>query len=219
MAHQFSSLTFTDNVKDVQREMGSRSANEKLTERGSPNDTFSDAEKDFISRRDGFYLSTVGETGWPYLQFRGGPAGFLRVLDDRTLAYADVTGNRQYISIGNLRSNPRAALFFMDYPNQARLKILGTTEVLAWNEAPDWKNQLLLPDRGRPERVVLIHLSAFDWNCSQHIPQRWTLEELKQTSLFERIQSLETEIQRLSAEIAKDTDIRPDRKVTFVDRT
>jgi predicted pyridoxine 5'-phosphate oxidase superfamily flavin-nucleotide-binding protein len=203
MAHQFSSLTFTDNVKDVQREMGSRPANEKLTERGSPNDIFSAFEKDFISRRDGFYLSTVGETGWPYIQFRGGPAGFLHVVDDSTLAYADVTGNRQYISTGNLRSNPRAALFLMDYPHQARLKILGTTEVIPWSEAPDWKNQLLLPDRGRPERVVLIHLAAFDWNCPQHIPQRWTLEELKQTSLFERVQSLEAEVQRLRAELTK----------------
>jgi predicted pyridoxine 5'-phosphate oxidase superfamily flavin-nucleotide-binding protein len=203
MAHQFSSLTFTDNVKDVQREMGSRPANEKLTERGSPNDIFSPSEKDFISHRDGFYLSTVGETGWPYIQFRGGRAGFLHVVDDRTLAYADVTGNRQYISTGNLRSNPRVALFLMDYPHQARLKILGTTEIIPWNEAPEWKSNLLFDDRSRPERVVLIHLAAFDWNCPQHIPQRWTLEELKQTPLFERIQSLEAEVQRLRAELTK----------------
>ena len=202
MAHQFSSLLFTDSVKDVQREMGSRPANEKLTQRGSPNDTFGDFEKDFISRRDGFYLSTIGETGWPYVQFRGGPTGFLHIVDDRTLAYADVTGNRQYISTGNLHSNPRAALFLMDYPHQTRLKILATTEVLPWSEAPDWKSQLLLPDRGRPERIVIIHLAAFDWNCPQHIPQRWTIDELRQTPLFERIQSLEAEVQKLRAELA-----------------
>jgi predicted pyridoxine 5'-phosphate oxidase superfamily flavin-nucleotide-binding protein len=203
MAHQFSTLTFTDSVKDVQREMGSRPANEKLTERGSPNDTFTSHEKDFISRRDGFYLATVGESGWPYIQFRGGPSGFLHIVDDHTLAFADVTGNRQYISTGNLRANPRVALFLMDYPHQARLKVLGTTETLPWSEAPDWKNQLPLPDRGRPERVVLIHLAAFDWNCPQHIPQRWTIDELKQTPLFERIQMLETEVKKLRAQIAE----------------
>jgi len=202
MAHQFSSLTFTDSVKDVQREMGSRPANEKLTERGSPNDTFGDDEKDFVSRRDGFYISTVGETGWPYIQFRGGPPGFLKVVDDHTLAYADVTGNRQYISAGNLRFNPRAALFLMDYPHQARLKILGTTELILWKDAPAWKDQLLLPERARPERVVLIHLAAFDWNCPQHIPQRWTADELKQTPIIKHIESLEAEVKRLRKELA-----------------
>ena len=170
MAHKFSALTFTDKVAAVQREMGTRSANEKLTERGTSNDTFSDFEKDFISRRDGFYISTVGETGWPYIQFRGGPVGFLHIIDDRTLAYADVTGNRQYITTGNLSSDPRAAFFHMDYPHQARLKILGTTEIIPWNDAPEWKHQLLIDDKARPERVVIFHLAAFDWNCPNTSP-------------------------------------------------
>ncbi|HTD96558.1 MAG TPA: pyridoxamine 5'-phosphate oxidase family protein [Edaphobacter sp.] len=203
MPHQFSTLTFTDDVAEVQREMGSRPANEKLTERGPQNDTFGPHEKAFITARDGFYLSTVGKTGWPYVQFRGGPTGFLRVLDDRTLAYADITGNRQYITTGNLRSNHRASLFLMDYPNQTRLKILGTVEVTPWSKAPDWKNDLLIPDRSRPERAVLIHLAAFDWNCPQNIPQRWTIEELHQTPLFDRIRSLEQEVKDLRAKLAK----------------
>jgi uncharacterized protein len=203
MAHQFSTLTFTDKVAAVQREMGSRPANEKLNERGPSNDIFSDFEKDFISRRDGFYISTVGETGWPYIQFRGGPNGFLHVLDDRTLAYADITGNRQYITTGNLRSDPRAALFLMDYPHQARLKILANIEIIPWSEAPAWKAELKIPERGRPERVVIIHLAAFDWNCPQHIPQRWTIEELKHTPLFTRMQSLEAEVKKLRAELAQ----------------
>ena len=197
MAHQFSTLTFTPNVAAVQSEMGSRPANQALTQRGPANDTFGPDEKSFIAARDGFYLSTVGETGWPYIQFRGGPVGFLRGLDDRTLAYADITVNRKYITTGNLRSNDRAALFLMDYPHQARLKILGHVEVTPWNEAGDWKLSLPLPERGRPERAIRIHLAAFDWNCPQHIPQRWTLEELKQTDLFQRIQSLEDEVKRL----------------------
>ena len=147
MAHQSSSLAFTDDVAAVQREMGSRNANEKPNDRGPANDTFSEFEKDFISRRDGFYISTVGKTGWPYIQFRGGPTGFLHVLDDRTLAYADITGNRQYITTGNLRSNDRAALFLMDYAHQGRLKILGHVKVLPWKEAPDWKSQLKIPQK------------------------------------------------------------------------
>ena len=130
MAHQFSSLTFTADVTEVQREMGSRPANEMLNQRGPANDTFGPDERAFIAARDGFYISTVSETGWPYVQFRGGPTGFLHVLDDRTLAYADITGNRQYITTGNLRSNPHAALFLMDYPHQTRLKILGDVEVI-----------------------------------------------------------------------------------------
>ena len=211
MAHQFSTLTFTDDIKAVQREMGSRSANEKLTERGSANDTFGDFEKDFISRRDGFYISTIGESGWPYIQFRGGPVGFLHIVDDRTLAYADITGNRQYITTGNLRTDNRAALFLMDYPYQSRLKILANVESIPWNEAPDWKNQLKIPPKGRPERLVLIHLAAFDWNCPQNIPQRWTLEELKQTQLFDRIQSLEDEVRNLRTELAQArSDAPPD---------
>jgi uncharacterized protein len=202
MAHQFSSLIFTDDIKAVQHEMGSRPANEKLTERGPANDALSAFEKDFIGRRDGFYISTVGETGWPYIQFRGGPAGFLHIRDDHTLAYADITGNRQYITTGNLRSNDRAALFLMDYPHQARLKILGHVEVIPWSAAPDWKGQLKIDAKGRPERVILIHLSAFDWNCPQHIPQRWTIDELKQTPFFQRVEALEQENRDLRAALA-----------------
>lgn len=202
MAHQFSKLTFTDDIKAVQREQGSRPANEKLTERGPANDTLGEFEKDFISLRDGFYISTVGSSGWPYIQFRGGPVGFLHIVDDRTLAFADVTGNRQYITTGNLRSNDRAALFLMDYPHQARLKMLAHVEVIPWNKAPAWKDQLLIDSKARPERVVILHLAAFDWNCPQHIPRRWTIEELQQTSLFTRIKSLEQEVSDLRAKLA-----------------
>jgi hypothetical protein len=203
MAHQFSSLTFTDDVKAVQREQGSRPANEKLTGRAPANDTLGPAERDFIARRDGFYLATAGSSGWPYIQYRGGPAGFLHILDDRTLAFADVTGNRQYISTGNLRSNPRAALFLMDYPNQSRLKLLADIEVIPWSEAPAWKSTLPLPDRARPERVVLLRLAAFDWNCPQHITPRWTAEELERTPLIQRLHALEEENRRLRATLAK----------------
>lgn len=206
MAHQFSTLTFTDDVADVQREMGSRPANEKLTECSPADDIFTPDERAFIAARDGFYIATVGATGWPYIQFRGGPNGFLHVLDDRTLAYADITGNRQYITTGNLRTNHRATLFLMDYPHQSRLKILGTVEITPWDESPAWKDQLPIPDHGRPERVVLIHLAAFDWSCPQHIPQRWSVEEFQQTPLFARIKTLEQEVQTLRAKLAAGTE-------------
>ena len=203
MAHQFSTLTFTDDVAAVQREMGSRPSNEKLTERGPANDTFGPYERAFVAARDGFYISTIGATGWPYIQFRGGPVGFLSVRDEHTLAYADVTGNRQYITTGNLRGNQHAALFLMDYPHQTRLKLLANAETIPWSKAPDWKAELKLPERGRPERVVLLHLAAFDWNCPQHIPQRWTIDELKQTTFFERVESLEEEVRTLKAALAE----------------
>ena len=199
MAHQFSSITFTPSVQQVQREQGSRPANEKLTERGPVNNTLGPQETAFIAARDGFYQATVTQTGWPYVQFRGGPAGFLHVLDDRTLAYADITGNRQYISTGNLRADDRVALFLMDYAHQTRLKILGHAELTPWADAADWKDALPIPPRGRPERAIRIHIAAFDWNCPQNIPQRWTIDELRSTDLFARIQSLEEENGQLRA--------------------
>jgi uncharacterized protein len=209
MAHQFSGLTFTDDVTEVQREMGSRPANEKLTERGPANDTFGPYERAFIAARDSFYISTISSTGWPYIQFRGGPTGFLNARDDHTLAYADVTGNRQYITTGNLRGNQHAALFLMDYPHQTRLKLLSDVEIIPWSKAPDWKAELKRSEHSRPERVVLLHLAAFDWNCPQHIPQRWTIEELKQTTFFERVESLEQEISTLKAALAEAQRSRP----------
>jgi uncharacterized protein len=202
MPHEFSNLTFTPSVKEVQTEMGSRNAGEMLNKRGAPNDQLGPDEKYFISLRDGFYMSTIGETGWPYIQFRGGPAGFLHVLDDNTIAFADVTGNRQYISTGNLRANHRVALFLMDYPTQSRLKILGEAEIIPWQGAGDWRNSLPLPPKGRPERILRIHVAAFDWNCPQHIPQRWTLEELQHTEFGHHVRQLEKENRELRAALA-----------------
>ena len=173
--------------------MGSRTAGEKLNERGAPNNLLGPDEQHFISLRDGFYMATVNSDNWPYIQFRGGPRGFLAVIDEHTLAFADVIGNRQYISTGNLRDNNRVALFLMDYPTQSRLKILGEAEVIPWAEAPAWKTTLPLPPKARPERVVRITVAAFDWNCPQHIPQRWTADELAQTDLIKRMKALESE--------------------------
>ncbi|HVG26417.1 MAG TPA: pyridoxamine 5'-phosphate oxidase family protein [Acidobacteriaceae bacterium] len=207
MPHQFSTLTFTPSVKAVQDEMGSRRAGDALSARAPANDALSADERSFIALRDSFYMASVTESGWPYVQHRGGPAGFLRVLDDRTLAFADVTGNRQYISAGNLRASDRVALFLMDYPHQARLKILGHADLLPWADAPPWKTDLLLDPHARPERVLLIHLAAFDWNCPQHITPRWTADEILRSPVGQRLAALKSENEKLRQALALATRI------------
>jgi hypothetical protein len=138
-------------------------------------------EAEFIARRDSFYMATVTADGWPYLQHRGGPAGFLKVLDERTLAFADFRGNRQLISTGNLSRRDRAALFLMDYPNRARLKILGRTRVLDARENAGLVGTLAVDAALRPkvERVFVIDVLSFDWNCSQYITPRYSDAELE----------------------------------------
>ena len=201
MSHQFSKLTFTPSVQAMQERMGSRFAGQKLTDRGPANDMLGPDERAFIAARDSFYMATVSESGWPYIQHRGGPAGFLYVLDERTLAFADVTGNRQYISTGNLAANDRVALFLMDYPHQARLKILAHAEILPWDDVAF--GALLLPPRARPERAIKLHVEAFDWNCPQHITPRWSADQLEHSAVGKKIAALVEENERLRAELAR----------------
>jgi len=179
MTHRFADLTFTDGVRAAQEQYGSRQHNMRLQERIGPNDRLTPREADFVMQRDTFYLATVSETDWPYVQHRGGPPGFLKVLGPRQLAYADFRGNTQLISVGNVSKNDRCSLILMDYPNRRRLKILGHMRVedarsvevtdLAKVELPEYK--------ARVERVVFIDVVAFDWNCPQHITQRYTESE------------------------------------------
>jgi uncharacterized protein len=157
---------------------------------------FTAAEMEFIAARDSFYMATVSETGWPYVQHRGGPAGFLRIIDDKTLAFADFRGNRQYISLGNVAANDRVALFLMDYPNRRRLKIYARIEVTDLTADSALAEKLALPGyKAKPERVYLLHLEAFDWNCPQHITQRFTEAEIDAalTPVRARIAQLEAE--------------------------
>ncbi len=144
--------------------------------------TLGPAEQDFLQRRDSFYMASVSETGWPYVQHRGGHKGFVRVIDPKTIGFADFRGNKQYISLGNLQHDTRVALFFMDYPNQTRLKILGRVEIHEHDtEAPALIESFRTADKSDVvERVILIHVEAFDWNCPQHITPRYTMEELQQ---------------------------------------
>lgn len=197
MTHRHSEILFTDAVRAAQERFGSREQGERLRAHGQANDTLTEAEREFIQARDGFYLASVSESGWPYVQFRGGPAGFVRALDAKTLAYPDFRGNRQYISTGNMEHDGRVALLFMDYARPARLKLLGRARIIDAAQAPQLARQLQLPDyRARVERVVLIAVEAFDWNCPQHIPQRFTAEQIEAIvePLRARIAELESQL-------------------------
>ena len=172
-------------------------------------DRFGPAERAFIAARDSFYMASVSETGWPYVQHRGGPPGFVRMLDDRTLAFPDFRGNRQYISLGNTMANDRVALILMDYPARRRLKLYARIEVRDLAAEPALAEKLALPGyRGVPERAFLLHLAAFDWNCPQHIAPRFTESEIAVAvaPLRDRLTELETENQALREALAAHGD-------------
>lgn len=181
MGHKFAEIAFTSSVRAVQEAQGSRRAYARMPEGDDGNDVLGDDEVAFIGARDSFYMATVGETGWPYVQHRGGPIGFVRVLDPHTLGFADFRGNRQYVTVGNLRTDDRAALFFMDYPHRLRLKLLGRVTLI--EPGSERVAELEIPDyRARVERGFIIRVEAFDWNCSQHITPRYTVEQLRELS-------------------------------------
>lgn len=169
-------------------------------------DLLSEAEASFIAARDSFYIASVSETGWPYVQHRGGATGFLRVLDERTLAFPDYRGNRQYISLGNLSANPRVALFLMDYPNRRRLKIYATAEIKDLRSDPELAAKLASPSStAKVERAFVLTIEAFDWNCPQHIVPRFTEAELGTAlaPVVGRIEHLEAENKALREKLAK----------------
>lgn len=181
MSRAFADITFTPSVLAAQEQQGSADGYANFLDPDvDSRDRIGIAEVQFISARDGFYQATISSSGWPYVQFRGGPIGFIKVLDDRTIAYADFRGNRQYLSVGNLADNDRISLILMDYPNRRRLKIWGRAKLVDAKTDPSLMAKLQDPNyRALPERAVVITVEAFDWNCPQHIPQRLTLEELE----------------------------------------
>jgi predicted pyridoxine 5'-phosphate oxidase superfamily flavin-nucleotide-binding protein len=153
-------------------------------------------EREFLAARDSFYMATISESGWPYVQHRGGPKGFLKVLDEKTMGFADFRGNLQYISLGNIATRDETSLFFMDYPNRTRLKMFVHTEERSLATDPALSAALTLPGyKAKVERALIFHLEAFDWNCPQHITPRYTKEELQ--SVFD---SMESQLRQLQAE-------------------
>jgi uncharacterized protein len=168
-------------------------------------DRFTADETAFVEARDSFYMATVSETGWPYVQHRGGPAGFLKVVDEKTLAFADYRGNRQYISVGNLAANDRATLFLMDYAARTRLKIYTHVEIIPLEADPYLADLVRMSGyRAKLERMLKFHLVAFDWNCPQHITPRFTETEVAAAvrPLQERLAALRAENDNLRARLA-----------------
>jgi predicted pyridoxine 5'-phosphate oxidase superfamily flavin-nucleotide-binding protein len=206
MSRSFAERAFTPLVKKQQEQHGSRRQYARMEEIGEAGDRLTDFEREFIAGRDGFYMASTGETGWPYIQYRGGEKGFLHVLDDQTLGFADLRGNKQYITMGNLEHDDRVALFFMDYAHQLRLKILGRAVVHESDAAAaELIAKLKVPGEKTPtEHAVVIHVEAFDWNCPQHITPRYTQEELAATlePIRKRMEALENENVRLRGLVA-----------------
>lgn len=203
MGRRFAELAFTPLVKEQQQQHGSRHLYERVEQSQNIGDRLGPDEQAFIRERDGFYMASVSETGWPYIQYRGGKKGFLRVMDERTIGFADLRGNTQYISVGNLQHDDRVALFFMDYPSQSRLKILGRARIHEGDEkASKLIEALRVPEeKSSAERALLIHVEAFDWNCPQHITPRYTEEELAKIlePMRRRLESLEAKNKRLNS--------------------
>lgn len=202
---RYAHLAYTPSVREVQQEMGSAvAAGRRLGGPADRRDPLTSDEADFISGLDGFLLGTVGETGWPYIQFRGGPPGFLHVLDERTIGFADAGGNRQYITTGNLRGDSRVALFLLDHARSTRLKMYGHASVTSVDRAPELAERLLTPrTEGRVERLVTIAVEGWDWNCHRHITPRFSERELAQVlaPTRARLERLEQENVALRAEL------------------
>ncbi len=181
MANNFTELAFTDSVRKMQDDYDTRALYEKFEAKAPTRNILTWREKEFVAHRDGFYLASVGENGWPYMQFRGGPPGFLKVLDDNVLAFADFRGNGQFISAGNFDADGKTVLFLMDYTKRQRLKIWAQAVVLRGSEHADLLAEAALPDyEATVERIFKFTVEAFDWNCPQHITQRYTLAEVKE---------------------------------------
>lgn len=195
MTHAFHEIAFTDAVREVQADQGSAQIWERL--RGGPvdHDVLGRDEAEFLASRDSFYMASVSETGWPYMQHRGGPAGFVRILGPTQIGWAEFAGNRQFITTGNLRGNGKVSLFFMDYARKARLKILGQARVIAM-DAPEFAALPVDGGKGRVQRGILVDVAGFEWNCPQHITQRYTLAEVQgaMAKMGARIAELEAEL-------------------------
>jgi hypothetical protein len=206
MAKSFGSVVFTPVIKALQERYGSRKQYEKLSQSGDAPARLGPEEKKFLGERDTFYMANIGSSGWPYVQHRGGPKGFLKVIDDRTLAFADFRGNRQYITAGNVTTNDRVALIVVDYPRQLRLKILGHAEIFEGEDAKEWVKKVREPGyNATVERVFVIRIEAFDWNCPQHITPRFTEDEIRDAlaPVETRMQRLEDDNKKLREEIAR----------------
>src|ERR1700733_12042991 len=206
MAYTFGSLVFTPVIKALQERYGSRRQYAKREDSAFSQEGLGPSETEFLAECDSFYMASIGATGWPYVQHRGGPKGFLKVIDGHTIAFADFRGNKQFVSTGNLMTDDRVALILVDYPRQARLKILGHVKILEGAEAKEWFRTLGDGEYDAVvERVFVIHVEAFDWNCQQHITPRFTEDQIREAlaPVEKRMQVLEKENEKLQDELAR----------------
>jgi uncharacterized protein len=188
MAKNFASLAFTDAVKNLQEKNGSRVSYARM-EQLTYVDGLTENEIDFISQRDSFYMASIGENGFPYIQHRGGPKGFVKVLDAKRIGFIDFKGNMQYISVGNIETNKNMSLIMVDYPARARLKIYAKAEIVELKDNPELHDALDLKEyKFRPERMMVLHIEAYDWNCPQHITPKYTVEEIEKAFAGQRQQ-------------------------------
>jgi uncharacterized protein len=205
MARNFAEIAFTDAVKAMQEKLGSRAGYARM-ERDTYVDGLTENEIDFIAERDSFYMASFGENGYPYIQHRGGPKGFVKVLDPKGIGFMDFSGNRQYISVGNIATNNNVSLIMVDYPARTRLKILAKAELIDLNADPELFDLLDLKEyKFKPERMMLLNIEAYDWNCPQHITPRFILGDLEDafTNQGNHIIKLKEEIKMLKAKIDK----------------
>ncbi|MFC0185787.1 hypothetical protein SAMN04515674_11439 [Pseudarcicella hirudinis] len=199
----YAGFAFTDAIKVLQEKKGSREGYAHM-EKNQYTEGLGDFEKDFIENRDSFYLATIGENGYPYIQHRGGPKGFIRVLNDKTIGIVDFRGNKQYISVGNVSENPHVSLILMDYPRRARMKIYADLRIVEINEDPGLFLNLDPSDyKHQSERMMIFEVRAFDWNCPQHITPRYTADEINEAfaQRNEYVAQLEREVQELRAKL------------------
>jgi predicted pyridoxine 5'-phosphate oxidase superfamily flavin-nucleotide-binding protein len=200
----YAQLAFTDAIKKMQEEVGSRSAYDRM-EKMSVVDGLTDNEINFIGDRDSFYMASFGENEYPYIQHRGGPAGFIKVIDNKTIGIVDFSGNRQYISTGNISKNEKVALILLSYPQRARLKIYANAKIVDLQENEELYNLLKPADyKFKPERMMIFEIQAYDWNCPQHITPRYTAEEIEEALLPQKeyIKNLEDKIKELESKLS-----------------
>lgn len=206
MAQNYIHTVFTDASRKMQEQAGSRTAYARMEEgaKGDP-DQLGPKEAMFIAARDSFYMASVTADGWPYVQHRGGSAGFLKLFKGNRLAFADFRGNKQYVSTTNLQAEPRVSLFLMDYPNKRRLKIIGKAKIVELEEDPELVTSLMDADyKAVPERICVIDVIGFDWNCPQHITPRFTEAEIAEV-----VAPLTNELEQLRAEVMQLRSAKP----------
>jgi len=199
MAKNFAEIAFTDVVKKLQEKHGSRRSYERM-EKFNVIDGLTENEMSFIQNRDSFYLASIGVKKFPYIQHRGDPKGFLKVLDSKRLGFIDFIGNKQYVSVGNIATNNNVSLIMVDYPTRTRLKVFAKAEAVELKDNPELYQLLDLEKyKFRPERMMIFNIETYDWNCPQHITQRYTVDEINEAFLPQKeyITSLEEEIKEL----------------------